>query len=76
MLKLIMNSVTKSTCFLSLRRFHKNGEIISWLFITSSDYAKNVTSYLTSENIEFIEKSKNTCNVPQARGIEKIWALP
>jgi hypothetical protein len=34
-----------------------------------------VTDFLHGESIEFIEKVKNPPNFPQARGIEKFWAL-
>lgn len=34
-----------------------------------------MTSFLTAENVDFVPKVKNAPNVPQARGIERFWAL-
>jgi hypothetical protein len=38
-------------------------------------YVKKVTTFLHQNDIEFISKYENAPNVPQARGIEKFWAL-
>lgn len=54
---------------------HNRSEVIFWPDLATSHYAKNVTTHLKQEKLEFIEKSKNPPNVPQARGIEMFWSL-
>ena len=43
--------------------------------MATSHYTKKVKEYLMESGIEFVPKSKNPPNVPQARGIERFWAL-
>ncbi|KAF2882233.1 hypothetical protein ILUMI_23940 [Ignelater luminosus] len=38
-------------------------------------YAKVCLEFLTQEKLEFIGKHENPADIPQARGIEKFWAL-
>lgn len=54
---------------------HEKKDILFWPDLASSHYAKNVVTFLEGENINFVGKSKNTPNLPQARPIEKFWAL-
>ena len=55
---------------------HQNrDEVIFWPDMATSHYTHDVTSYLTEENLDFIKKPDNAPNVPQARGIERFWAL-
>lgn len=50
------------------------GEFIFWPDQASAHYAKIVLAFLTSENIDFIQKSDNPANVPEIRVIEDFWA--
>ena len=43
--------------------------------MATSHYTKKVKEYLMESGIEFVPKLKNPPNVPQARGIERFWAL-
>ena len=38
-------------------------------------HTSKVISYLDAQNIEYVQKSQNAPNVPQARVIERFWAL-
>lgn len=55
-------------------QYHEIENILFWPDPASIHYAKIVTDYLTQKKIEFVAKSKNPPNVPQARGIEMMWS--
>ena len=38
-------------------------------------YSKEVTKWMTENNINFVKKNENAPNVPQARPIERFWAI-
>ncbi|KAF2901664.1 hypothetical protein ILUMI_04520 [Ignelater luminosus] len=44
-------------------------------YLATCHYAKVCLEFLTQEKLEFIGKHENPPNIPQARGIEKCWAL-
>ncbi len=54
---------------------HDRSNVLFWPDMATAHYSHKVTSYLKTEKLEFVEKSKNAPNVPQARGIERFWAL-
>jgi hypothetical protein len=56
-------------------KHHKLEDILFWPDMKTSHYAKLVIDYLVTKNVDFVSKSENAPNVPQARGIEKFWAL-
>jgi len=56
-------------------KHHDRSEVIFWPDLATSHYASIVTTFLRSENVEFVQKSSNPPNIPQARGIETFWAL-
>lgn len=56
-------------------KYHKNHKILFWMDMATSHYKKEVTDWLTAQGIDFIGKKENAPNVPQARPIEKFWAL-
>ena len=58
-----------------IQKFHKNDKILFWPDLATSHYAKKVTEYLMSSNIDFVQKDENPPNVPQLRTIEKFRAL-
>ena len=43
--------------------------------MASVDYAKKITDLLNDEGIDFVSYDANAPCVPQARPIEKYWAL-
>lgn len=43
--------------------------------MVTSHYSHKVMAYLKIENLDFVEKSQDAPNVPQARDIERFWAL-
>ena len=49
--------------------------VIFWPDLATCHYANQVIGYLKSKNVNFIQRADNPPNVPQARGIEKFWAL-
>ncbi|KAF2902819.1 hypothetical protein ILUMI_03367 [Ignelater luminosus] len=56
----------------------ENGNVLK-PYVTNKNlatcHAKVCLEFLTKEKLEFIEEHKNLPNVPQAKGIEKFWAL-
>lgn len=55
--------------------FIKNKDVFFWPDMATSHYAKIVTDYFQEKKIDFVKKQDNAPNVPQARPIEKFWAL-
>lgn len=51
----------------------KHTNYVFWPDLASSHYAKSVIEYLRAQNINFVEKSENPANVPEARPIEDFW---
>lgn len=58
-----------------IQKYHKNSNILFWPDLATSHYAYEVQDWLSSEKIEFVKKTENAPNVPQARPIERFWAL-
>lgn len=56
-------------------KFHDRKNVLFWPDMATCHYAKSVTDYLDSQGIEYVKKSDNTPNLPQARPIEKFWAI-
>ena len=50
-------------------------DVMFWLDLASSHYAKNVVELLDQESINFVTKEKNGPNIPQARPIENFKAI-
>lgn len=55
--------------------FIENKNVLFWPDMATCHYAKNVTSFLKEKKVKFVQKCENAPNVPQARPIEKFWAL-
>ena len=70
-----LNECLKKRLIKFIEKYHKNKKILFWPDLASSHYADICTSFLKEKNINFVEKSKNPPNVPQARPIEKFWAI-
>jgi hypothetical protein len=54
---------------------HQMKDISFWPDMATSHYARIITVYLRLKNKDFVTKSQNTPNFPQARRREKFWAL-
>ncbi len=52
----------------------KHSNYIFWPDLASSHYANSVLNYLRKQKINFVEKTENPANVPEARPIEDFWA--
>lgn len=55
--------------------FIENKDVLFWPDMATSHYAKIVTDALREQKVDFVEKKDNAPNVPQARPIERFWAL-
>ena len=55
--------------------FINNPYVLFCSNMVTCHYTRSVIEYLESKNIDFIEKHNNAPNVPQARPIEKFWAM-
>jgi hypothetical protein len=51
---------------------HSDGEYIFWPDLASSHYAKATLAWM-DQNVNYVAKSSNPPNVPQARPIENFW---
>ena len=58
-----------------IAKHHADGKYLFWPDLASAHYAKSVTSYLTDNNINFVQKFENPPNLPECRPIEKFWSL-
>ena len=56
-----------------IEKYHKNSEILFWPDLATIHYSKEVQNWLFSQNINFVPKTGNAPNVPNARPIEKFW---
>lgn len=56
-------------------KHYSRDEVLFWPDMAPAHYAAKVTKCLSDNGVEFIQKSQNAPNVPQARGIEKFWAV-
>ena len=58
-----------------IKKNYPNNKILFWPDLSTTHYAKQCISYLEQEKINFVKKEENPPNVPQARPIEKYWAI-
>lgn len=58
-----------------IRSNFKSEEVIFWPDLATCHYTNDVIQFLKSQNIETVSKCENAPNLPQARPIEKYWAL-
>lgn len=58
-----------------IEKYHQNHKILFWMDMATCHYKKEVTQWLSAQGIDFVGKGENAPNVPQARPIEKFWAL-
>lgn len=68
-----------ANCLPKLKRFieekHANDKIIFWPDLASCHYANKTQNWLRKQKIDFVPKNDNPPNVPQARPIERFWAI-
>jgi hypothetical protein len=58
-----------------IRKYHHQRRILFWPDMATCHYALTVQAFLRRKRIPFVERKENAPNVPQARPIEKFWAL-
>lgn len=56
-------------------KHHDRKDVFFWPDMASCHYAGTVTRYLTGAGIAFPKRLENAPNVPQARKIERFWAI-
>ncbi len=72
---LYKNECLKKRLLPFIRKYHKINDILFWPDMATSHYARECTTYLSSEGVDFVSKKDNAPNVPQLRPIERFWAL-
>lgn len=70
-----LNECLKKRLMPFIQKYHETSDILFWMDMATSHYKGEVIEWLTAQGIDFIEKDQNAPNVPQARPIEKFWAL-
>ena len=58
-----------------IKKYHSDDQYLFWPDLASSHYAKSVTSYLTEQKINFVQKKDNPPSLPEARAIEDFWSI-
>ena len=54
---------------------HSEDDYVFWPDLATAHYAKSVTNYLDSKNVNYVAKDDNPPNVPECRPIEHFWSL-
>lgn len=72
---LYKNECLKKRLLPFIKKYHPNKKILFWPDLATSHYRKDVQEWLTANGIDFVKKENNPPNVPQARPIERYWAL-
>jgi hypothetical protein len=73
--KVYLEECIKKRLLPFIDKHHQRENVFFWPDMATCHYALPMTQYLTAQKIDFIKKSENAPNVPQARGIELFWAL-
>jgi len=58
-----------------IKKHHNLNDVLVWMDMATCHYKKEVTDWLSLIGLDFISKNENAPNVPQARPIEKFWAI-
>ena len=58
-----------------IKKNYPDNKILFWSDLATAYYANRCISHLEQEKINFVKKEENPPNVPQARPIEKYWAI-
>lgn len=70
-----LNECLKKILLPFINKNYNRSEIVYWMDMATCHYTRPVRDWFDSQNIEFIAKDRNAPNCPQARPIEKFWAL-
>lgn len=70
-----LNSCLKGILVPWIEQNFDTEQVIFWPDLATSHYTQPVASFLESKKIEFVRKNENAPNLPQARPIERYWAL-
>ncbi len=70
-----INKCLKPNWLPFISQYHKDDDYIFWPDLASSHYANKTVEWLTSKNINLVNKADNPPNVPKARPIEDLWAI-
>ena len=73
--EIYLNECLKKRMLPFIQKHHQTADVVLWMDMATSHYARSVTDWLTANHIDFIAKKHNAPNVPQARPIETFWAL-
>ena len=73
--ELYLNECLKKRLVPFIKKHHPNSKILLWPDMATSHYAKIVTDFLEEQKIDYVKKEENLPNCPQARPIEKFWAI-
>ncbi|CAF1933346.1 unnamed protein product [Rotaria magnacalcarata] len=55
--------------------YHDKDKTLVWPGLASSHYSNIVTSYLSQNGIQFVDRYMNPQNCPQSRPIETLWSI-
>lgn len=58
-----------------IEKYHDIEDVLFWPDLATIHYQIDVRNWMSSQNLSFVSKTANAPNVPQARPIEKYWAL-
>jgi hypothetical protein len=70
-----LNDCIKKRLIPFIKKYHSDDNYVFWPDLASSHYAKSVVSYLTGENITFVDKQDNPPCAPELRPIEQFWSI-
>jgi hypothetical protein len=58
-----------------IEKYHKHKDVLFWPDLATIHYQNGVQHWMQNNGLTFVTKNDNAPNVPQARPIEKFWAL-
>lgn len=73
--EIYVNKCLKPFLLPFIRKHHSESKYVFWPDLASSHYAETTCDFLIEKNINFVEKFENPANLPEARPIERFWAL-
>lgn len=73
--KIYLDECIKKRLWPFIKKYHPDMRILFWPDLARCHYARIVTKWLSRKGINFVQERRNAPNVPQARPIERFWAL-
>ena len=70
-----LNECIRKRLIQFINKFHRKDSLLFWLDLATAYYAQEVQHYLADHGINYVQRTRNTPNVSQARPIEKLWSL-